>query len=84
MLTLWSVWVLTPQCSDVALLVKSRGVTLVSWPNSPHWPLSIMASFILSIVNETPALNAEGTSDVFKRLKIFNRGETNNIHSGEK
>ncbi len=44
----------------------------------------INASFILSIVNETPALNAEGTSDVFKRLKIFNIGETNNIHSGEK
>ncbi len=27
-----------------ALLVKSRGVTPVSWPNSHHWPLSIMAS----------------------------------------
>ncbi len=28
----------------MALLVKSRGVTLVSWPNSRHWLLSIMAS----------------------------------------
>ncbi len=27
----------------MALLVKSRGVTLVFWPNSPHWPLSTMA-----------------------------------------
>ncbi len=27
----------------MALLVKSRGVTLVFWPNSPHWLLSIMA-----------------------------------------
>ncbi len=73
MLTLWSVWVLTPQYSDgdtilskehclsdetlnrgpdslwslknpMTLLVKSRGVTPVSWPNSLHWPLSIMAS----------------------------------------
>ncbi len=30
--------------NPMALLVKSRGVTPVSWPNSPHWPLSIMAS----------------------------------------
>ncbi len=27
----------------MVLLVKSRGVTPVSWPNSHHWPLSIMA-----------------------------------------
>jgi len=27
-----------------ALLLKSRGVTPVSWPNSLHRPLSIMAS----------------------------------------
>ncbi len=30
--------------NPMALLVKSRGVTPVSWPNSHHWPLSIMAS----------------------------------------
>ncbi len=30
--------------NPLALLVKSRGVTPVSWPNSHHWPLSIMAS----------------------------------------
>ncbi len=30
--------------NPMALLVKSRGVTPVSWQNSLHWPLSIMAS----------------------------------------
>ncbi len=30
--------------NPMALLVKNRGVTAVSWPNSHHWPLSIMAS----------------------------------------
>ncbi len=30
--------------NPMALLVKSRGVTPVSWPNSHHWPLTIMAS----------------------------------------
>ncbi len=30
--------------NPMTLLVKSRGVTPVSWPNSLHWPLSIMAS----------------------------------------
>ncbi len=72
MLTLWSVWVLTPQLkkhrprswlsvvikNPMALLVKSRGVTRVSWPNSHHWPLSIMVLYhpsgccILVVVEE--------------------------------
>ncbi len=30
--------------NPMTLIVKSRGVTPVSWPNSLHWPLSIMAS----------------------------------------
>ncbi len=30
--------------NPMALPVKSRGVTPVPWPNSLHWPLSIMAS----------------------------------------
>ncbi len=25
--------------NPMALLIKSRGVTPVSWPNSHHWPL---------------------------------------------
>ncbi len=38
--SLWSLKIKNP----MALLVKSRGVTPVSWPNSHHWPLSIMTS----------------------------------------
>ncbi len=31
----------------MALLIKSRGVTPVSWPNSHHWPLSINADRLI-------------------------------------
>ncbi len=30
--------------NPMTLIVKSMGVTPVSWPNSLYWPLSIMAS----------------------------------------
>ncbi len=37
-------WLAVVIKNPMALLVKSKGVTPVSWPNSLHWPLSIMAS----------------------------------------
>ncbi len=39
-----SSWLSVVIKNPMALLVKSRGVTPVSWSNSLHWPLSIMAS----------------------------------------
>ncbi len=38
------IWLSVVIKNPMALLVKSRGVTPVSWPNAHHWPLSIMAS----------------------------------------